>query len=740
MVSAHKTNSVDPTAAPDIFFADGPAPCRYEHWFSYLFLLAGMSLNAWAFLPSLQNESLYHSDFGFHLSILRALDETVRSGGNPLDFWYDSSPFGFALFRSYQNLPYLVMYLLYTITFHAFTLDAWMRSTTLVLAVVFPLSVYWSARKIGFGKFEAGAAGLFACLVSEAQNFGLGFHNYTFGTGGMITQLWAVVALGPAMASSLAYIRNGSGLPVALAWSFICFGSHVVSAVILSISVATFALVNISVDSFRETARRTAIYFGVLAALTSYQWIFVFADGRYINKSIVEPPYKYASHGVKWVLMQLVRSCLLDFGRLPSLTFLLVVGVVCGSADLFILKRYKRLFLAKVLVWLFVSFLLSLTFLAGWEIWGPVFRNTPVLRSLHMHRFIIAVNFFGIFIAAYGCGVFRALLPQRTAVLVMFSLCFYGLLHPAWVERVRRHSQADGWRKTASAAFENDADLHSVIRTITQSPRTFVHPGNHQTWTDKIRLAKMVPLHDILIAQGIPTMGGMLFHAFSLAGDTMFNFSAKRKATYDLFGVGLVLAPAEEPLPNFLTPVLKAGKYTLYRSDAARLAWITPTFNVEGLRDAEPGFMQRWVNSNMVEANAFGVIDGRDPSLRTIQFNQPVPTNLIPPAISPPPTPPLIVEGAWKSSGISAKVNNIQEGHLLFKTGYHPNWRVEVDGEVVPTKWVTPGFIAAVVPKGDHEVVFSYRGSYLKVVLFVMSLVGILLALIKGRQRYGISC
>jgi hypothetical protein len=491
---------------------------------------------------------------------------------------------------------------------------------------------------------------------------------------------------------------------------------------ILAIAVGTFALVNFSIDTYKVTFRRAINYFLLLGVLTSYQWLFVLLDGRYINKSVVEPPYKYASHGITWVLTQLRDSTLLDFGRFPSLTILMVIGTICGLADVVLLKRCNKLFLSKVLTWLIVSLILSLSFLAGWEIWGPIFRNTPVLRSLHMHRFIIAVNLFGILLAAYGCGVLRALLPQRTALLVMFTLGVYVLLHPAWMERVQRHQQAEGWRSNASAVFSSEPALQAIISKIKEYPRTYLHPGNHQTWTDKLRLARMVPLHDIFIAQGIPTMGGMLFHAFSLAGDTMFNFSPQRKGTYDLFGIGLVLAPTEEPLPNFLTPLLSVGRYTLYRYPSTRLACITPTFNVSGSRDDEPGFMQRWVSSPMVEGGAYGVIDGTDPALTTVQFAQSVPTNLLPPEL----VGTKIEEGVWTHAGISANVTSPTDTHLMFKTGFHPNWTAKVDGVRVTTKWVTPGFVAIALPKGDHKVSFEYRGSYLKVLLFLFSLLSLL--------------
>jgi hypothetical protein len=60
----------------------------------------------------------------------------------------------------------------------------------------------------------------------------------------MMTQLWAVVALGPALSFALQYIRNGAGFASALAWVFLCFGSHVISAFIIFFAVAAFAFVS----------------------------------------------------------------------------------------------------------------------------------------------------------------------------------------------------------------------------------------------------------------------------------------------------------------------------------------------------------------------------------------------------------------------------------------------------------------------------------------------------------------
>lgn len=693
-------------------------PSRTHGWFALLFIFTAVVFNFCAFFPSLQDEGLHNSDFGFHLSILIALDEVVKAGGNPLDFWYDSSPFGFALFRSYQNLPYLVTYALHAASFSLLTLDGSLRVTTLLLACFFPLSVYWSLRKLSFTVYDAGFAALCGVLISEAQNFGLGFQNYTFGTAGIITQLWAVVALPPALVCSIRYIQHNRALMWALLWSFFCFGCHVVSAVILLIAVGSYAAIAIW-HAPKATTFRALTYFVSLAALTTYQWLYTILDSRYINKSSIEQSYKYGSHGLRWVVEKFFTSGLFDNDRSPSLTFFLVFGLICGAADIFVLRRNGMRTLSRTLLWILGSFILALSLLVGWEIWGPIFKHTPLLRSLHMHRFIIAVNLFGLILIAYGCGVLRSLLPQRAAVLTLFTIGVFTALSPAFEERLARHAQAEQWRSKASTAWNNAADLREVIHSIRSHPRTYVHPGHFQTWTPRLKLAGLVPLHELLIGQGIPTVGGLLFHAFSLAGDTMFALSTDRKATLDLFGVGFVIAPPSRSLPSYLSPVTKNASYTLYSyPNATRISPIALTFNVRGDREDESRFMQRWVASPLAETLQCGAIDGEIANLPSLQFKDPAPTHLP----STHTATRQIREKSWRSGAMEAEVVMASDGYLMFKTGYHPSWEATVDGAVVKTIWVTPGFIGIPIQKGSHSVEFTYRGSQTKLWLFLGAL------------------
>jgi hypothetical protein len=293
------------------------------------------------------------------------------------------------------------------------------------------------------------------------------------------------------------------------------------------------------------------------------------------------------------------------------------------------------------------------------------------------------------------------------------------LLIPAIDERIETHRTSHNWRATASAAWNSDTNLQAVITLFLSKPRTYVHSGMHQTWANELRLGRMVPLHDIFIAQGIPTMGGMLFHAFCLAGDTMFNFSAVRKATYDLFGIGYVVAPTRLAVAPFLKDEQTFGGYRVLSSGATRLGVIDVGFNLSGKRSDEARFMQRWVSSQLVERNIFGGIETTIPNLPSISFGDAVPDY--------PATLPLhrwtITEGPWRQDGIVGEVVLERPAYVLFKTGYHPSWQATVDGTYTKPIWVTPGFLAVPVPAGKHAVTFTYYGSWLKVLLFVLSLI-----------------
>lgn len=61
--------------------------------------------------------------------------------------------------------------------------------------------------------------------------------------------------------------------------------------------------------------------------------------------------------------------------------------------------------------------------------------------------------------------------------------------------------------------------------------------------------------------------------------------------------------------------------------------------------------------------------------------------------------------------------DNCTECIVVLKQSYHPNWRVTIDGEPAQAFTVFPFYVAASLPSGTHEVIFSYEPSRLKMIL-----------------------
>jgi hypothetical protein len=204
-----------------------------ERWIGWGLVTLALIFTLAEFIPEIFYPEVHHSDSAFHLSVLRALDTSVQNGRNPRDFWYDSTPFGYALFRTYQYIPYLGMYAVYLLSFKLLSLAAVLQLTTVALASLIPLSIFWGARIMGLARLESSLAAVASVLISERDNFGFGLQNFTFGTIGKITQLWAMVFLAPAIAGCFCYLLQGSRLALALSGVFLTFGSHVVTSFVV---------------------------------------------------------------------------------------------------------------------------------------------------------------------------------------------------------------------------------------------------------------------------------------------------------------------------------------------------------------------------------------------------------------------------------------------------------------------------------------------------------------------------
>lgn len=703
----------------------GKAPERnLENITGISLCLIAMLFAGWIFSGEFFNPTSHMSDVTFHLSILHALDHTVKNGGNPVDFWFDGTPFGFALFRGYQHLPHLLIYLIYRVLGEHFALETVLRVSTCMLALITPCIFFLGARLLSFSKLSAGFVAIFSVLVVEVGNYGLGLHNYNWGSGGIIAQLWATCFLVPAIGYAVGYIKDGRPLGLSVFLGFCTFGSHVVAIFVLGIAITLFSICNIfsALGNRRgqtvQTIRRTLAYFGTLLIATTHQWFYTLLDARYLRGSIHEPRWKFESHGIDWVLLNFSNGNLFDHGHFPTLTALLLLGLVFCLFNPQQLQDSRQSVVTATSFWLVVSFLTFLSLLCGWQLWGWSVSLLGILNSLHWHRFITGVQLFGLLLAGLGASIIFRSIRYRSAALFLFVI----LLFPVFRERINYYNSAKKWLHEAIEAQKNDQDLALLLNKLAELPRGRIYTGMDRDWAKEYKVGANLQLHNVITGSGLPTYG-MLYYPMSLAGDVMFDVTLNRPAQRQLLGLRYFLIPSNRPIPAGLTPVVSYGRYRIFQDPALKmLDVIDIEFNLIGERPNLPHSMRNWLKSNLVEKKIFAEIPG---SSNFLALGKSINNNQIPetvPAVERAGT--VTQESAWRVDGIVGEVTLKRPAYVLFKVPYHPNWIAKVNNSFVRPLWVTPGFMAIPCPAGNHKISFDYKGSTFKLILFVLGLLG----------------
>lgn len=661
---------------------------------AYLLLTFTLCFGWWVFSHELRFVDVQYSDVAFHLSVLKALDAAVTGGQNPLDFWYDTTPYGFALFRSYQYLPYLFMYGFYALASEYVSL--WMvliGSTCLLASTALPLSIFFSMRLLGARLIECAFAAALSVLIADGSEYGMGLQNYTFGTVGIITQLWALVFLFLAIAASFRYIRDGSNLGTALLFSFLTFGSHVVAAVVVAICAATFSIGTLIEK--RQFNRRPFVFFSLFLAVTAHQWWFVLTDGPFIHRSLLEPAWKYEGRGVAYLVDLFWSGELFDRGRFPAITLmLLVAGVYNCVYWMRVRTRPGGAFYAYAVP----LFLFFFSLCAGRQLWGWLLNLLPVLQSLHIHRFSIAVHLFGIVIVSCGAGALAHHFAATRVRKVFITLLFLAALYPAATERSRMIVEAHKRQRDTATLISQDTGLQDMLQALAKLPYGWTYIGSKTSWQSDLLVAGYIPLDLMTSTRGIPTVGGILYHAFSLAGETLFDFNPNNPAHFDLFGIRNVVSPATWQGVSGFTHVGTFGRYALW-TRASHMMFVgdrqfAPESEFRKHTDFVRIFVQRFAGRQS-EDGGFEHQSMREP---------------------------------WRFDG---EVTMHKAGTVVAVEGYHPGWKAFVDGQPASTRRVTPGLVAVDVPEGRHTVSFAYQGSSLKFALLCLSIgiIGIALKL-----------
>jgi 6-pyruvoyl-tetrahydropterin synthase related domain len=709
------------------------ATASHDRVLAWLLLIIALTFNLYQLYPEVATRTPMLNDGAMHLLNVARVVVAVVAGQDPTDPWLATIAQGFPLFHYYQHLAYLPPAALYLVLFFLFgqtppLADVYSWINYLLLSI-FPLSIYWSARRFGLDRLLAALAGLVASLVATDGLYGLDFVSYVWRGFGLYTQLWGMILLPMGLAQGYAVLRDGRGYLWAVFLLSATLLSHLVFGYIAVASLFLLAVVGAVRQSANKSAGEEVLHrtgrlaglLGLLVLVSSYFVVPFLADSAYMNRGVWELPQKYDSYGHEWVLGTLFRGNLFDFGRFPSLSLLAAVGLlVCVRK--WHEARY-RVPLALSVLWLLLYF--------GRPTWGVLLNLLPMSHDLHLHRLIAGVHLGGIYLIGIGLGVpWRWAVDRRHARYLVAAVGVTALLLlPVYRERAAFLGDNARWmRESRDANAVEQGDVNALLDTLRALPPGRVYAGLAATWGKDYRVGA-VPVYALLQRAGLDMLG-YLYHGLSLNADIQVLFDERRAEQYNLFNVRYVVAPTERAFPDFVKPVRDFGRHRLYQVDTSGyFDLVGSDLTLLGSKDDFFPAASRWLASDEPRVKDHPVLRFGG---ATADFRQSFPLAqadaLIPRDVLPAePARGQVVSETVANNMYLAQVNVERDSTLLLKTTYHPNWHAYVDGAESNTVMLMPSYLGVPLGAGAHSVRLEYRPQPLRGLLMFVGLLTLML-------------
>ena len=689
---------------------------RRESLSAFVLVLFAVAFNLYHLFPEVSVKVTDPNDTGMHLLATELAVESITQGLDFTDPWMGSIGMGFPLFHYYQHLPYLSTALVHILTLRTLSPFELVNWTTYLLLSLFPLSIYWSMRRIGFDQLSSAMGGLVASLTATDGLYGLDFASYVWRGYGIYPQLWAMVVMPPALAICYRVLRDGRGYFWATLLLAATLMSHLIygSIVFLTLGVLTFLpTTRLLTSEFPRVIwmrwKRLLILLVMVVVATSYFLAPLILDQPYLNLSVLEDPRLYDSYGYSVLLPALARGELFDFGRFPSFTILLAIGFgIC-------LRRWREeRYLIPVAIfslWLLLYF--------GRSPWGPLIDILPMGRDMHFHRLIAGVHFGGIFLMAIALAtLWRWAIARKNVSFFVAAIALTLLIMlPAYSERRTYLTQnAQIMRENRQAIAAEESDLRALFKKLKQLPPGRVYAGQPTQWGNEYAVGA-VPVLVLLHAEGLDMMGH-IYHAYSLNGDIQFFFGENRREQYNLYNVRYVVAPEDRDFPAFVQPLQQFGRHRLYQVETTGyFDLVGSSLEFTGGRTDFFPAATDWLAGELPSVKQHpAMFLGRHRTVDGGSFKGRV-------EASAGPSRGTVLSEEIGRNFFAADVTVERDSLLLLKATYHPNWRATVDGVKADTVMLMPSFVGVQLPPGDHQVRLEYRPRRLRIILMSLGLI-----------------
>ncbi|KKQ01646.1 MAG: hypothetical protein US11_C0005G0002 [Candidatus Roizmanbacteria bacterium GW2011_GWA2_36_23] len=666
---------------------------------------------------------------------------------------------GFPLAMYYSHLPQAAIALLGYVKI--ITLDQWFNLIKYLMLVLLPVSFFVGARRMGFNYISAVAAAVFSQIIFTDGLYGIDVSSFLWRGWGLSSQLFAVFFLPLAFSYSYGYFSENKGFGKALLFNFLVAESHSGVFFMLALSYIVIFLFELAIKLRFDTAppinffKRFFIFCLLNLLILSYFLIPFFFYNNYRGYSNWDSLWKFNSYGWKQIVIWLFNGNIFDFGRLPFISILAALGFFIAR------KRSEIIFSILFFFYLMLYF--------GRATFGNLIDVIPGFSEFHLSRFIVMVQFSGIFLAAASIeSIFRNLdivffalknfpsqlnglfksskkisaISNITKLIVVILLIYliYQAEKPIIKYAGENNNLISEFNKKYTAEEKSYKQILDKLKTL---PKARVYAGRPGNWGRNMTIGGN-QLYMALSKDGIPVIG---FAPESWSPNSEYDqfFNEQDKDFYDLYNVGYIVSTVDFTPPDFAKPVFKTGRYQLYevetngwftlaKSDLTVSSDKTNLFNVTKL----------WMESNQLKNNNYPKISYSEPdyifgkkSLRMLNEHEYTDEyafskslwNDNPFAIRP--------------ASLEAKLTLKKETHvnqtfettfsldkdcrnciLVLKNTFHPNWKVVINGKKTKEFAVFPYYLGVELNKaGEYKVTATYSPGNLKMLLLTSELV-----------------
>ncbi len=623
------------------------------------------------------------NDMSIHLAEVKALADSLAEGD--LHLWNPSANGGFASGYYYQFIPQLGCALLYLVSGWLVAISTVFKLTIAAALVALPLTIYRGLRIIGLGELAAAAGALGASTLYATSGWGAGIDSLF--SNGLYTQAFALVFYPLALAYAARFMLEGECFGRAVIYTLLTGFCHPFIAVAITPPLLFLPWWRIGLwDSLR---RGSLLFAGaLLGAAPLWLPIVVHYDafGGFPERVAGEDGIAFSSF-----VAEFGRGAFFDVSRRAVTTV-----VIVAALPLVLLRR------ARPIIPLYLA---GFAF-AAMIVLGPVIGKTdgdllPAVRFLApMQLFLAAAGW-----AALAVGIrelVRWATPRlrRNRILAIGGSVFLGIALIALVTELGSGvtNRAESQVRTVEAYDTvNNDELARIIEALKAQPPgrmfaasefgsgthwwmylPFVYSGNPAVRAYGGAALQSSPNYVYLRTADLFRVHGFFATRYLIARDDLVSDSDLSERFADLVGQTDVIHTG--------------GGYTLYAfRDVRMFRTVTEVGVVRGNRKGRTAKIHAWLRS-----------PDSDPDY--VITEEPLGATAKPDSVTV-----LETRHSRRSHAARLVVNGDKPALIQLAVSFHPGWKAQIDGREAEVHRVSPAFVAAMIPPGEHEIRFTFE-------------------------------